>query len=202
MKLWSVLLVVVLLAVCAVAATAGTCYSDPISAIPRDPPEEYYDADVSPPSPLEWEAWSTEFTYHYQCVADGVRQPDAPPPSSKCSYISTRDTGLTETFTLDHDVIPAGATVDSIVLWAYSWDKNYAGDKIYGSISVNGWSPPNFVNFYFPYPIGAGAWKSLTFTGPWTGVSSLYCQLKTAGAYSGGDHIRRVAAVYAEINYH
>jgi hypothetical protein len=195
MKLWSVLLVVVLLAVCAVAASAGTCYCDPIT----DDPLYEYDVDASP---LEWEAWSTEFTYHFQCVADFVRQPTAPPGPNSVAYISTRDTGLTETFALDPRGIPVGATVDSIVLWAYSWDKNYAGDKIYGSISVNGGSPATFVNFYFPYPIGAGAWKSLTFTGPGTGVSRLSCQLKSAGAYSGGDHIRRVAAVYAEINYH
>jgi hypothetical protein len=197
MKLWSVLAVVILLAVCAVAASAGTCYCDPIPIITITgvPPNEVI--VFSDASPLEW---GPVAGLHCYKVDDAVRQPTTP-NLPDFDFVRTRDTDRTETFCLDISDIPTGATVNSIVLWAFSYNKNYAADRIYGSISVNGDSPATFVNFGFPFPLGEGAWKSLTFTGPGAGVSSLFCQLKSGGAYYGTEHWRQVAAIYAEINY-
>jgi hypothetical protein len=154
----------------------GSCYSDPISD----------------GSPLQWTA--TPGAVHYTGVDDAVRQPTAP---TLTDNVITTQTNYIDTFGLSISGIPSGATVDSIVLWIYG-SVNYNADDIYGSISVSGGSYATFQDFVVTTSAG---WKSITFTGPWTSVSSLACQVKSSGANYGIDRLRRVFAVYAVINY-
>jgi len=129
--------------------------------------------------------WSPSAGTNYECVDDGVREPNAPDTSD---YVNTGSGGDIDEYQMT--TLTGADSITEIKVWAYV--KGFGPDPFYMNIYVDGaWQTEQSVTISDSW-----AWYSATFSGSWSqsDLDALQVRIKSGAAED-------CAAVYAEITY-